>query len=205
MTKSKGKIAATFLTVSVAILILAVSVLKSAKINLAYSPMVLSESVEIENSPKIDYLLAYPGKVNPDNPLWYAKVLRDKTWLTFTFKSAKKAELNLLFADKRLGSSLILFQNNKPDLALSTLMKSAIYLETAEALMVEDADFYNKIGLSALKHWEVIEYEILPITPEDLRPQVIITGNSASEIYKKVRDHMLSKGLTPPTNPYIMR
>lgn len=203
--KNKGKIVGYIMTVLVALIILLVSVLKGAKVNFAYSPMVLSEITEIESNPKIDYLLAYPGKINPDSPFWYVKVLRDKTWLTFTFKDSKKAELNLLFADKRLNSALILFQNNKPDLGLSTLTKSEKYLESAEAIMSEDFDFYNKIGLASLKHWEVIENEILPIAPEDLRPQVIIAGNSAVEIYKKVRDHMLSKGLTPPTNPHVTR
>ncbi len=68
--------------------------------------------------------------------------------------------------------------------------------------MQEYYDLYKKIGLSSLKHKEVIENEILPITPEDLRPAVIKTEDYSKEVYKKVREHMLSKGLVPPSNPF---
>ncbi len=207
--KIKSKIAGTIITIFVAFAVLMVSVLKSAKTNfayepknLAYSPMVLSESVESEKAQSIDYLLAYPGKVGPDHPLWYAKVIRDKAWLALTFNANKKAELNLLFADKRLSSAVELFKNNKPDLGIATLTKSEKYLETAESIMTDDDNFYKKIGLSSLKHREVIENEILPISPEDLRPQIIKTEDYSKEVYKKVKDHMLTKGLTPPVNPF---
>lgn len=207
--KSKGEIAGICATILTAFAILSVSFLRIAtptytynSTSFAYSPMVLSEKVEPESAIKVDYQLAYPGKINPDNPLWYAKAIRDRVWLTFTSKPNKKAEVSLLFADKRLSSALILFQNNKPDLGLITLTKAEKYLETAELQMTDDYDFYKKIGLASLKHREVIENEILPITPEDLRPQVITTLNYSKEVYTKVKEHMLSKGLVPPVNPF---
>lgn len=201
--KSKGKIVGTLVTIIFAFVILSASILRCATPRLsAYAPVVLSEKVETNISPKIDYLLAFPGKIGPDNPLWYIKVVRDKVWLAVTFNSSKRSELNLLFADKRLNSSLELFKNNKPDLGLSTLKKAEKYLESAESIMTDDTDFYKKIGLAALKHTEVTNNEILPIAPEDLRPEVIIAKNSSIEVYKKVRDHMLSKGLIPPFNPF---
>ena len=171
---------------------------------LAYSPMVLSEKADSLKVVTIDYALSYQGKIGPDNPLWYIKVMRDKVWQIVTFNPLKKAELNLLFSDKRLNSSLELFKNNKPDLGLSTLTKSGKYLENAEALMTENWEFYRKIALASLKHREVIENEILPMSPEDIRPEVIKANDYSKEVYKKVRDHMLSKGQVPPENPFEM-
>lgn len=200
--KSKGEIAGICATIFTAFAILSVSFLRIATPTYTYSPMVLSEKVESESSVKVDYQLAFQGKIGPDNPLWYAKAIRDRVWYTMTFNPDKKAELNLLFSDKRLNSSLELFKENKPDLGLITLTKAEKYLESAELKMNEDDDLYRKIGLASLKHREVIENEILPITPEDLRPQVIKTLNYSKEVYTKVKEHMLSKGLVPPVNPF---
>ncbi|MEK7168426.1 MAG: DUF5667 domain-containing protein [Patescibacteria group bacterium] len=200
--KSKGEIVGICATIFTAFAILSVSFLRIAIPTYTYSPMVLSEKVKSESAIKIDYQLAYPGKIGPDNPFWYAKATRDKMWLTFTFNQNKKAEISLLFADKRLSSALTLFKNNKPDLGLITLTKAEKYLESAELKMTDDNELYKKVGLSSLKHREVIENEILPITPEDLRPQVIKTLSYSKEVYTKVKEHMLSKGLVPPVNPF---
>lgn len=200
--KSKGEIAGICATILTAFAILSVSFLRIATPTYTYSPMVLSEKVESERVIKIDYQLSYQGKIGPDSPLWYAKAVRDRAWYMLTFNPTKKAELNLLFADKRLSSALTLFQNNKPDLGLITLTKAEKYLESAELQMADDNELYKKIGLSSLKHREVIENEILPITPEDLRPQVIKTSAISKEVYTKVKEHMLSKGLVPPVNPF---
>jgi len=202
MKTDKGNIALTTVTIFTAFAILSISFLRIATPTYTYSPMVLSEKVEAESNIKIDYQLAYQGKIGPDNPLWYAKAIRDRVWYTMTFNPDKKAELYLLFSDKRLNSSIELFKNNKPDLGLITLTKAEKYLESAELQMADDGELYKKIGLSSLKHREVIENEILPITPEDLRPQVIKTLNYSKEVYTKVKEHMLSKGLVPPVNPF---
>ncbi len=202
----KGKIAGATATIIVALLTLSVSMLKSVSIKYAYSPMVLSEKVESENTlQSVDYLLAYPGKVSPDNLLWYGKVVRDRIWYFFTFNSLKKSELNLLFADKRLNSAVELFEKGKPDLGFSTLSKSEKYLENAIPKATDDADFLKKLATASLKHREVIENEILPIVPEDLRPGVIKATDYSKETYKKVRDLMLSKGLVPPENIFDVK
>jgi len=197
--KSKSKIAGIFTTLLVALAILSVSLLRTTTPqSYAYTPMVLSEKTESKKQTTIDYVLAYPGKINPDSPLWYPKVVRDKVWHTFTFNRQKKAELNLLFADKRLNSALELFKNNKPDLGYTTLTKSEKYLENAIPKTADDAEYLKKLATASLKHREVIEIEILPIAPEDLRPKIILINNYSKEIYKKARDLMLSKGQIPP-------
>lgn len=199
---NKGKIVGISTTILAAFAILTVSVLRIATERYAYSPMVLSEKVEAKKMEPINYILAYPGKINADNPLWYLKVVRDKAWYTFTFNPLKKTELNLLFSDKRLNSSLELFKNNKPDLGLTTLTKSQKYLEMAVPKNADDKEYLTKLATASLKHREVIENEILPISPEDIRPEVIKSGDYSKEVYKKVRDLMLSKGLIPPQNPF---
>lgn len=203
METDKGNVTLTAVTILIAFAILSISFLRIATPTYTYSPMVLSEKVENEVIPdKVDYQLAYQGKIGPDNPLWYAKAVRDRARYMLALNPTKKAELNLLYADKRLNSSIELFKNNKPDLGLITLTKAEKYLESAELQMTDDNELYKKIGLSSLKHREVIENEILPITPEDLRPQVIKTLNYSKEVYIKVKEHMLSKGMVPPSNPF---
>ena len=92
--KIKSKIAGISTTLLVAFAILLVSVSKSASITYTYPPVVLSDKVETETTYKpVDYLLAYPGKINPDNLLWYPKVIRDKAWYLVTFDIDKKLKL----------------------------------------------------------------------------------------------------------------
>lgn len=198
----KSKIVSVSATIFIAFAILLVSVLRSATPKFAYSPMVLSEKVNIEKGFSIEYVLAYPGKILPDNPLWYLKVLRDKVWYAITFNSSKRAELNLLFSDKRLNSSLELFKKNKSDLGLSVLTKSGKYIESASNMLGDDKDLYEKLALASLKHREVIEQDILPLTPEDLKPDVIKAEDYSKQVYGKIKDKMLSTGLVPPENPF---
>lgn len=199
------KIVGTGATILTAFAILSVSFLKIATINQAYSPMVLSEKTVDSRPLTIDYLLAFPGKIGPDNTLWYAKVIRDKAWYYLTFNKDKKRELNLLFADKRLNSALLLFQNNKPDLGLSVLTKAEKYLEMALPENADNTELIKKIALSSLKHREVIESQILPLSPEDIAPKVNKINDYSKETYKKARDFMYSKGLVPPENIFELK
>jgi len=204
------KIFGTSVTILTALAILSVSFLKIATVNQAYSPMVLSEKTEsektdIEKPLVIDYELPFPGKINPDNTLWYAKAVRDRVWYIFTFNKEKKTELNLLFADKRLKSSLYLFENNKPDLGLSTLTKAEKYLEMSVPTNANNIEYLEKIATASLKHREVIENQILPLSPEDIAPQVNKINDSSKETYKKVRDLLYSKGQVPPENIFELK
>lgn len=202
---SISKTVGTGITIVIALAILSVSLLKCATVNHAYSPIVLSQKVESNKPLTVDYLLAYPGKIGPDNTLWYAKVMRDKLWYFFTFNKDKKLELNLLFADKRLNSALILFQNKKPDLGLSTLTKAEKYLEMAVPKNADNPEYLRKLALASLKHREVIETQILSLSPEDIAPQVNRVNDYSKETYKKARDLMYSKGLVPPEDVFELK
>ena len=198
----RNKIAGIFTTIFVAFTVLMVSFIKCSSVTNVYSQLVFAESDIAISGAVIDYKLAYPGKVLPDNPLWYIKVVRDKIWLFFTFDKTKKSELNLLFADKRLYSAIELFKNNKPDLGLSTLSKAEKYLDSAVSSDAKNPDYLKKLALASLKHREVIDKEILPITPEDLKPEVIKSGDYSRNVYKKTRDLLRSIGHIPPQNPF---
>jgi len=115
-----------------------------------------------ESAREIDYFLAYPG-ILPDHTLYPLKMLRDRVWLFLTTDSLKKAELNLLFADKRLGAAKALVEGNKIDLGMTTLSKAEKYLEKAidQERVAAKADkdtaaFLEKLSLATLKHEEVI-------------------------------------------------
>lgn len=113
--------------------ILSVSVLRSATVAPAYgySSPVPAPSPTPSPKPEIVYALPYPGGILPDNWLWYLKAGRDRAQYVITTDKLKKADLALLFADKRLGASLTLLKNKKPDMGVSVLTKGEKYLEMA--------------------------------------------------------------------------
>lgn len=165
-------------------------------------------SVLGESDVNIDYHLAYPGRVLPDSILWPIKALRDKVWLMLTTNSNRKAELKLLFADKRLGSSKVLFERNKPEEGYSTLTKAEKYLEEASNTEEENrkkgndtSEFLERLAKASLKHYEVMQ-EIKAIAPEDATPRIIDTENYAKRVYERSRDALMEIGKTPPENPF---
>lgn len=161
-----------------------------------------------EEAASVDYSLAYPGKVLPDSPLWPLKALRDKLWLFITTNPSRKAELKLLFADKRVGASEVLFEKGKAEIAYSTLTKAEKYLEEASAQErvnrqkgIDTSEFLQTISLAALKHVEVME-TLLTVAPEDAKPGIIQTENYAKRVYNDAKNALMEKGLEPPENPF---
>ena len=88
----------------------------------------VSPGVESTPTPKVDYYLPYPG-ILPDHPLYKVKMVRDWIWLWLTTEPVKKAELLLLFADKRIGAGKALIEGNQVSLGISTLTKGEKYAE----------------------------------------------------------------------------
>lgn len=113
-------------------------------------------------SPEIKYYLPYPG-ILPDHPLYALKMIRDRIWLWLTTNSYKKAQVLLLFADKRLGAAKVLIEGNKIALGVTTLEKAEKYLEQV-AGQLEEAQKKGldiepqrqKLETAARKHEEVI-------------------------------------------------
>lgn len=110
----------------------------------------------------IEYSLPYPGLL-PDNPLYYLKVIRDNLLKFFISDSFKKAEFELLQANKRLGASQSLLVKGKSDLALTTLSKSGNYFDDAIS-NIQNAkkqgkpvsSFLSELLIAAKKHREII-------------------------------------------------
>ncbi len=73
-----------------------------------------------------EYQLPYPGLL-PDSPLYFVKVFRDRLIDFMVSDPLKKAELDLLQADKRLVAADMLFSKGKQDLGESTLSKGENY------------------------------------------------------------------------------
>jgi len=150
-------------------------------------PMVAGETTEelAEATPtpsKVDYYLAYPG-ILPDHFLYPLKMVRDRVWLFLTTDPVRKAELLLLFADKRIGAAKALIEGGKQELGLSTITKAEKYLERA-VLQGEKAgeagkdvsSFSEKLTKATLKHEEVltgllekVSDEAIPVIQEALR------------------------------------
>lgn len=199
---------ATALTFAFAVLSL--SVLRTASVRYEFSSPVDKSNSKVlaEEDINIDYNLAFPGRVLPDHILWPVKALRDKVWLLITTSQTRKAELKLLFADKRLGSAKILFQREKPEIGFSTLTKSEKYLEEAVIKERENrekgldtSEFLQRLANASLKHYEVME-EIKAIAPEDAGPKIVEVQDYAIRAYESSRDGLLEEGIEPPENPF---
>lgn len=158
------------------------------------TPMVAGENTEAaEEQVKttVDYYLAYPG-ILPDHPLYPLKMVRDKVWLFLTRDQIKRAELLLLFADKRLGAAKALIEGGKQELGLTTLTKAEKYLEQAitqaegaKSGGKEVGGLYDKLGKASLKHEEVIN-NLLDRVSDEAKTAVQQTLRYSQEGYKKV-------------------
>lgn len=188
--------------------VLFTSILRTATPKFAFSMPANGEAVLGAQDLKIDYDLAYPGRVLPDHPLWPVKALRDRIWLTITTNSSRKAELKLLFADKRLASSKILFEKDKPEIAFSTLTKAEKYLEQAlnqekenREKGVDTSDFLRILSYASLKHRIMID-EILLMAPEDARPGISETQSYSKSVYEQTMHALNERGMPVPENPF---
>ena len=194
--------------IAFAFAILSVSILESSSITYNFGGIPSASAVLGTQTTNVNYQLPNAGTVLPDNPLWSLKALRDKIWYSITPSPLKKAELALLFSDKRLASAQTLFENKKPNIAISTLTKGEKYLETAMAEEqiaksqgFDTSAFLNTLALASLKHREVIE-SLMPLVPEDGKPLVVKTEDYSKNTYKEARDGLNSKGLLVPIDPF---
>lgn len=111
---------------------------------------------------KIEYNLPYPG-ILPDHPLYFFKKTRDKLLELTTRDSMKKAELYLLFSDKKIAMAMNLAKNGKDKTAVTSLAEAEQYfsqipdlVKTSEKQGVSPtSDFLERLKLSNSKHKEV--------------------------------------------------
>lgn len=138
-------------------------------LNLAGGVFALTPKTKTTPSPlptptpeKVEYFLVYPG-ILPDHFLYSVKMVRDRVLTFLTVDPLKKAELFLLFADKRLGAGKALIEGGKTDLGVSTITKAEKYLEqavnqekTARQNGKDTQVLLEKMTRAVRKHEEVI-------------------------------------------------
>lgn len=181
--------------------VLGTSVLKTTQPQYAFSQKSILGTAS--PSASVDYFLPYPG-ILPDSPLWTLKALRDKFWLFITRDHSKRADLLLLFADKRIGMAKALIEGGKAEIGVATAVKAEGYLEDAFAEQekaagrgVDTADFLEKLGMASLKHKEVLE-NLMGFAPEDARPVLNEVRGRAQEVYEKTVHALNEKGRPVP-------
>lgn len=151
-----------------------------------------SQPVTTTPDNKVVYQLPYPG-ILPDHPLYFLKVTRDQIQAFLTRDNVKKAQLYLLYSDKRLAMAQALEKKGKTSLALTTLSKGEKYFlkippllgQASEQGASPTAEFVDRVKTSNSKHKEAIS-EMLQEIPqgshEPLNEIMKITESSEREM-----------------------
>lgn len=190
-------------------LILFISFLRVASVRYEYQGQMNKDKVYLSSvESRVDYSLPFPGAVLPDSPFWFIKVSRDKLWLFITTDASRRAELQLLFADKRLGSAKILFEKNNPALGMATLEKAERYLSEASdtekqirASGNNTKDLLDRLARASLKHYEVMTL-MYAGAPDEARPVIVRFQELPKKVYEDTRNAQLEKGILPYGNPF---
>lgn len=122
-----------------------------------------SGSLDLPEVKEDEYMLPYPGLL-PDNPLYVIKAARDNLIGLLITDPKKKAEFDLLQADKRLQAGVFLIQKSqKYELAQQTISKSENYFEEAISKTRQaknqglgTSDIEDRLVKAAKKHEDMI-------------------------------------------------
>lgn len=152
-----------------------------------------AQELKIEGKTVI-YNLPYSG-ILPDNPLYPIKIVRDRLLEFLTRDYYKKAQVYLLFSDKRVSMSIGLADKGKWSMATSTLTKAEIYTQKVIDLAITSRkqgvtfpqEFIDKVRQSNEKHLEVIE-NLLKDAPQQEQQNL----QESIKINKKNRDRISS-------------
>lgn len=151
------------------------------------------EGVAVSPTPTpIKYELPYPGLL-PDSPLYFLKTARDRIINFLIADPLKKAEFNLLQADKRLQAGVYLFKKQgKERLAESTISKGENYFEQAirevEQAKKQGRDtipILGKLSLAVKKHQEVLK-ELENKAPADVKRSIALLREKVVNFEKQV-------------------
>lgn len=187
--------------------ILLISIFNSSSItySLTKSPEPTLNGIK---APDSESKVPYMGNVLPDNPLWGLKVIRDKIWFGITPSHLRRAQLALLFSDKRILMTKVLFEKGKPDIALSTFLEGEKYLVTAvneekiaRSQGANTDDFLLKLASSAAQH-KVIMDGLMYLVPDDIKPQVIEGEKFSKNAFDSAREGLNFRNLPIPKDPF---
>lgn len=208
------RIAIIFSLVVFATGVLATSILRTTTPQYAFSQAPRREKVTQPTAKKpIEYYLVYPG-ILPDHFLWPLKAFRDRVWLFLTTEPVKRAELLLLFADKRLGASRALLEGGKIELAVATATKAEKYLEQSvqqaevarkeaknETQRSQVGQFLERLALSTLKHREVLE-DLYTKAPDEARPVITEALNYPKRLFDQLKTILREENRPIPASPF---
>lgn len=141
----------------------------------------------------IQYQLPHPGLL-PDNRFYFLKTLRDRIVWFITSDSLKKAQFDLLSADKRLNAALHLVKkgNNNYQLVQSTISKGENYFEEAIEKTIEAkkqgvniSDMVRQLSSSSQKHQQVLK-EIAEKAPQNMKESFNSLQKRMTDLEKRV-------------------
>lgn len=141
------------------LIIILCSLIINSQANISYAQEVSSSAVPTP----IEYQLPYPG-ILPGHPFYFLKNMRDGILSFFISNPFKRAEFDLLQADKNFQAAVYLYEQNKEsEVVFETLQKSEDYFADAIVRIQEAkkqgtyvSDFTDKITIANLKHQEMV-------------------------------------------------
>lgn len=183
--------------------VLGVSLFRTASPDFAFYQSADSYSQKGFVSP-VEYYLPHHGML-PDHLLWPVKAARDKVWVELTRDPVRRAQLLLLFADKRLSMAVELVKKGEGNVSVTTAVKGEQYLEeaygayeVAEKQGMDTADFLQKFTRATLKHREILE-EFTRNAPNDAKPVIVESLNTPKSLYEKSTQELNRKGIDVPS------
>lgn len=190
--ESRRKFIFSLLVVPVILVVLVVHVLTPSVVSAQVSAQATESSKIDPDLIGVDYELSYPGLL-PDHPLYFIKAGRDRLVSFFTSNPLKKAEFDLLQADKRVKSAQLLVAKDKIDLAQSTFSKAENYYEDginnlvqAKSQGVPVEGQVRNFRLANLKHQQVFYDTIQKLNTKD-RSKFATEEKRLIEFGKKVK------------------
>ncbi len=141
---------------------------------------------------KVIYTLPYPG-ILPDHPLYFIKIIRDRINEFMTRDQLKKAEIYLLYSDKRATMAMALAKKGKNKLAIETFSKAEKYFLKVPQLLKSakeqgssaPSSFVETVKLANAKHKELID-ELIKTFPQGLNEPLtslsLLNGQAQHEL-----------------------
>jgi hypothetical protein len=202
------RVLAVMIFVALGGVILAVSIFRSASVRFSFDGPLGGVREQEDQRWVIDYPLPYGGRVVPGGVLWPIKAFRDRVWLYVNTDEVRKADILLLFSDKRLVMGRDLVEQGEIEMGVTVLVKSGMYLmeslekvEEAQRKGANTCEFLGRISLSSLKHREILE-TIYKQIPEDGRPVVSKLIGESEDVYEKSAQLIHEMRREPVENPF---
>lgn len=167
--------------------------------SLAFAQLDVTPTLLPSPAPEISYEMPYPGLL-PDNPFYVLKTSRDQMVGFLIADPKKKADFDILQAEKRFRAGMLLLEKDpsKKELAFATISKGQNYYEKSLAKLkdaknqkVDVHELIGKVVLSGKKQQEILEKygESHPEMKSEVTAAQIRLSN-----LQKIADHLEPRG-----------